>query len=442
MKKIKYNKYTNEIDVIKVEKNTWIKRTRKLLNKNKIFIIVIPSFFLTVMSVMLSAIGVIASVKSTEIYNKQLEILENDREPYFLMKSKPVDGFYKGKDYIYTKKLCTINNKGGLITGAYVFPVYTNIIIEVFNKGAKERKTYVLAYDGLFEDTDVKKSTFLYDIESKTFKFYICESDKFNDFIYNLQLELEKKFPASEKNNWMERITISYENKAEIRYINYKNIEFNQVYKIDSYDRLVLISQEEKNNKIIFLGNANINEDYRYIIQDVCKEIEESMTSKTGKPNNIRNPRYRTEDENKENAIFDAKHCLSSDISFSRVQLIENLEKLGNIHEDAVYAADNCGADWNEQAVKTAENYLFFEPYSYNKLLEALTSIEKFTHDQAIYGINNCEVDWNYQAERRIQVYVYENKSCSYDELIKLLEEEGYTHEQAVYGVEHNGYTQ
>lgn len=441
MKNIKYNKYTNEIDIVKVEKNTWIKRIRKLLNKNKIFIIVIPSFFLTVMSVILSNIGLITSIKSTAIYNKQLEILENDREPYFLMKSEPVDGIYEGKDYSYTKKLCTIKNKGGLITGAHIFPVYTDITIEIFNKELNKWITYILTYDGLFEDLDVKKSTFLYDIESKTFKFYICESDKFNDFIYNLKLELKKTFSTSGKNNLMENIVISYENKAEIGYINYKNIEFNQVYKIDSYDRLVLISEKEKNSEIIFLGNASINEDYRYIIQDVCREIEESMTSKTGKPNNIRNPRYSSIEENKENAISDAKHCLFSNFSFSRTQLIESLENLGNIHEDAVYAADNCGANWNEQAAKAAEKYLSFEPYSYNKLLEILTSIEKFTYDQAIYGINKCKIDWNYQAKRRIEQYIYSNKTSSYDELIQLLENEGYTHEQAVYGVEHNGYT-
>lgn len=436
-------KYTNEIDIVKIRKNTLIKRTRKFLKKNKIFIIVIPSFFLTVMSVIVSSFGVITSIKSTEIYDKQLEILENDREPYFLIKSELVDGIYQGRDYDYTKKLCTIKNKGGLITGAYIFPVYTDITIGVFNKKLGERSTYILTYDGLFEDIGINKSSYLYDIESKTFKFYIRESDKFDDFIYNLKLELEKAFPASKEDNWIERIEISYENKAEIVYINYKNIEFNQVYKIDSYDRLVLISSEKENNDAIFLGSASIEEDYKYIIQDICREIEESMTSKTGVPKNIRNPQYTNTNKNKEKALFDAKHYVSSStLSYSRVKLIEILEEIGYVHEDAVYAVDNCGADWDKQALKTAKNYLLFEPYSYNKLLEVLTSIEKFPYEQAIYGVDNCEADWSYQAERRVQSYVYSNESCTYNELIKLLEDEGYTHEQSVYGIEQNGYTQ
>lgn len=433
MKIIKYNKKTKEIIIYEIGKF--------ITKKNIInFIKIIPSFALTVMSLVITWVGVGYNERSAEIYEKQLEIMENDREPYFILKSKPIDGVYSGNDYNYTKRLCSIKNGGGLITGACLFPVYTDVKIEIFNKGLGKRCTYILIYDGLFEDVDIKNSSFLYDIESKTFRFYILESDKFNNFIHDLQLELEKTFSPSEENKWMERIQISYDNKVEIQYINYKNIEYNQVYKVNSYDRMTLISPEE-NDEIIPLGNASIEEDYRYIIRDVCKEIKESMTLESGKPNSLRNPRYGTTKENREDAILDAKYYLSSFLSYSKPLLIEKLEKDGYIHEDAIYAADNCGADWNKQAVKTAENYISFEALSYNKLLEALTSIEKFTYEQAKYGINNCEVDWNEQARKRIQSYVYSNELCSYDELIKLLEEEGFTYEQAVYGVEQNGFS-
>lgn len=37
---------------------------------------------------------------------------------------------------------------------------------------------------------------------------------------------------------------------------------------------------------------------------------------------------------------------------FSYTGLIEQLEYEQYSHDDAVYAADNCGADWNEQAAK------------------------------------------------------------------------------------------
>lgn len=54
-------------------------------------------------------------------------------------------------------------------------------------------------------------------------------------------------------------------------------------------------------------------------------------------------------------------------------------------HEDAVYAADNCGADWYEQAVKKARSYLEYSPFSRDGLIEQL-EYEGFTYDQAVYG--------------------------------------------------------
>ena len=54
------------------------------------------------------------------------------------------------------------------------------------------------------------------------------------------------------------------------------------------------------------------------------------------------------------------KNALSSALSyldfsaFSYSGLVKQLEFKGYTNEEAVYAADNCGADWNEQALKSA----------------------------------------------------------------------------------------
>jgi hypothetical protein len=53
--------------------------------------------------------------------------------------------------------------------------------------------------------------------------------------------------------------------------------------------------------------------------------------------------------------------------------------------EDAIYAADNCGADWFEQAVKAAESYLSFSSFSRDGLIEQL-EYDGFTHEQAVHG--------------------------------------------------------
>ncbi len=70
---------------------------------------------------------------------------------------------------------------------------------------------------------------------------------------------------------------------------------------------------------------------------------------------------------------------------FSYTGLIKQLEYEKYSHEEAVYAADNCGADWNEQAVKQAKSYLSFMSFSRGGLIDQLI-YEGFTPEQATYG--------------------------------------------------------
>ena len=57
------------------------------------------------------------------------------------------------------------------------------------------------------------------------------------------------------------------------------------------------------------------------------------------------------------NALRAAEKYLSV-MPFSYSGLIEQLEYESYSTEDATYAADNCSADWNEQAAKSAKKYL------------------------------------------------------------------------------------
>lgn len=85
------------------------------------------------------------------------------------------------------------------------------------------------------------------------------------------------------------------------------------------------------------------------------------------------------------NALKAAKSYLDY-TAFSYTGLIEQLEYEGYSHSEAVYGADNCGADWNEQAAKAAANYLDYTSFSRSSLIEQL-EYEGFTHSQAIYGV-------------------------------------------------------
>ena len=124
--------------------------------------------------------------------------------------------------------------------------------------------------------------------------------------------------------------------------------------------------------------------------------------------------------------------------SFSYKGLIEQLEYEQFTHDEAVYAVDNCGADWFEQAAKKARSYLSYSSFSYKGLIEQL-EYEGFTHDEAVHAVDNCGADWNEQAVKKAQSYL-SYSSFSKNGLISQLEYEGFTHEQAVYAVEKVGY--
>lgn len=85
------------------------------------------------------------------------------------------------------------------------------------------------------------------------------------------------------------------------------------------------------------------------------------------------------------NALSSAKSYLSYS-AFSYQGLINQLEYEQYSHEDAVYAADNCGADWNEQAALAAKSYLEYSSFSREGLINQL-EYEGFTNEQAIYGV-------------------------------------------------------
>ncbi len=86
------------------------------------------------------------------------------------------------------------------------------------------------------------------------------------------------------------------------------------------------------------------------------------------------------------NALQSAKNYLSV-MPFSYKGLIEQLEYEGYSNSEATYAADNCGADWYEQAEKCAANYLDTMPFSRSDLIAQL-EYEGFTHSQAVHGVD------------------------------------------------------
>lgn len=84
------------------------------------------------------------------------------------------------------------------------------------------------------------------------------------------------------------------------------------------------------------------------------------------------------------NALSKAKDYLAY-TSFSHKGLIEQLEYEGFSKEESAYGADNCEADWNEQAAKKAKSYMEYSSFSKSGLIDQL-KYEGFTNEQAQYG--------------------------------------------------------
>lgn len=136
------------------------------------------------------------------------------------------------------------------------------------------------------------------------------------------------------------------------------------------------------------------------------------------------------------NALEAAKRYLEG-MAFSYEGLVKQLEYEKYSHEDAVYAATNCGADWNAQALKKATSYLEVMAFSASGLTKQLEH-DGFTKEQAAYGVEHCGADWNEQAVKKAASYLA-LMPFSRDRLIQQLEHDGFTSEQAVYGVKQNG---
>lgn len=89
-------------------------------------------------------------------------------------------------------------------------------------------------------------------------------------------------------------------------------------------------------------------------------------------------------------------------------------------------------------ALDTAKSYLDFSAFSYQGLIDQLL-YEKYTQEEAVYAVDNCGADWNEQAARCAQEYM-DYSSFSRQDLIDQLLYEGFTQEQAEYGVQSVGY--
>lgn len=120
------------------------------------------------------------------------------------------------------------------------------------------------------------------------------------------------------------------------------------------------------------------------VVEDVS-EVEEPSDEVTPSQSSDSDPDMTM---SQKQALGKAKNYLEFS-AYSYEGLIRQLEFEKFDNADATFAADNCGADWNEQAAKKAKQYLEFQNYSLDELVHQL-EFEGFTEEQATYGANEA----------------------------------------------------
>ena len=130
---------------------------------------------------------------------------------------------------------------------------------------------------------------------------------------------------------------------------------------------------------------------WMFVANEIFNEEESTSSTRSVTSNSVEDtaePVATTESIplSKQNALRAAKGYLDI-MPFSASKLVKQLEFDGYSHDDAVYGAANCGADWNQQAAAAAKNYLNLMPFSKEKLIEQLV-FDGYTQEQAEYGVS------------------------------------------------------
>ena len=143
-----------------------------------------------------------------------------------------------------------------------------------------------------------------------------------------------------------------------------------------------------------FVPGDSTTQSQTYVCSDGSQVTDVSLCpTQTQQENNEISPATPTETTTPvETTTLGERNALDKALSYLRTMpfsyegLVEQLEFEGYSHAEAVYGADNCGADWNEQAALKAQNYLDTMPFSRQDLIDQL-EFEGFTAAQAEYGV-------------------------------------------------------
>lgn len=127
------------------------------------------------------------------------------------------------------------------------------------------------------------------------------------------------------------------------------------------------------------------------LYNDMMNQNGSNITAQTpDQDSDTQEPSSSGDTESEQKALDRAKEYLSN-LPLSHDGMVTQLEFDGYSNADATYAADNCGANWNEQAARMANQLLTTGSYTRATMIEELKS-NGFTDDQAAYGADAAKL--------------------------------------------------
>lgn len=295
MKKLVYNENTKEIDVVDKEKP---RRIRIWLENNKVFFEIFSYVVVGIMGIVISFVGWKTNERSADIYQKQLEIMKNDREPYFTLKSEEIYEEVeetKEDDTIAIRRYI-ISNNGGTIRDVSIIKDASVIISVPQNEDIISDGYYVFKYsflDFFFNKLEIKPQIqnvedgkdiifYEYGIERKHPDYIDGEEFDYSDIFWMLEEKLEEKLNCG--------FLFERKNFIEITYTNYKNEKYTKRFEFTN-DNMWLSNEDEEGINLYY----NISQDIDEMAEEIKEGIEDWIIKNKGertKDKSIRNKSY------------------------------------------------------------------------------------------------------------------------------------------------------
>jgi hypothetical protein len=128
--------------------------------------------------------------------------------------------------------------------------------------------------------------------------------------------------------------------------------------------------------------------------------------------------------------------------TYSGPKMASQLEFDGFTPDEAAYGADAAGlndeAASRENALSTAKAYVEHSYFSKQKMIEQLSGFDGYSQDDAIYAADNCGADWMKSAVETARTDL-EYSEFTWDEMVEELQNEGFTQEEAEYAADEVG---